>query len=71
MDGRTKEVIKRIIAGLGAVLFVLLIVNLFIWQYQIAVSLGIYVFLIMLYLFVFNRKRNIDEGNGEQDVEEN
>ncbi|HPJ23067.1 MAG TPA: hypothetical protein PLP30_01495 [Clostridia bacterium] len=68
MDGRKKEAVKRILAGIGAILFVLLIVNLFIWQYQIAISLGLYVLLIMLYLFIFNKRKNIsgDDGDNEE-----
>jgi|GEM_PF-2150293 len=60
MDTGKKGTFKRLAALTGALLFILLIINIFIWQFFIAISLGIYVLLIMLYLFVFNR-RKIDE----------
>lgn len=57
MDERKKEKIRRIYALAGAILFVLLIVNIVTIQFQLAVSLGIYIFIVMFYLF-FLRKRN-------------
>lgn len=56
MDEEKKKRLKRIIAGVLAILFVLLILNITIWQFYLTFSLGTYVIIIMLYLFVFNRK---------------
>lgn len=69
MDEGKKKHLKRVLAWIGALLFVLLIINIYTWQFQIGISLGVYILLIMMFLFVFNRKKPIEQD--ENDITEN
>ena len=69
MDEGKKKRLKRIAAGIFAVLFILLILNITIWQFYLTFSIGTYVIVIMLYLFVFNRKTRVNGDEKESNDE--
>ncbi len=59
MDGRKKEIIRRVYAWVAIVLFVALVINLSIFQWQLPISIGLYVFIIMYYLFFLRKDKNV------------
>lgn len=56
MDDRKKKLYKRIGALILLVLFVLLIVNITVFQFYSEISMGIYV-LILVYFLFFNKSK--------------
>lgn len=71
MDQEKRGRIKRIVAWIGILLFLLLIINIFTIQYQMEMSIGAYTVLVILYLFVIRKKLEPQKTKEHQEDDNN